>query len=301
MQHLHAQYPLLSLRTLAHWLGVSRSWYYARLRATALRDERLHDTVGTEVTALRDAIERIVLDFPGYGYRRVTWALRRAGWRPINHKRVLRIMREESLLCQLKRRFVVTTDAAHGYRTYPHLLKGAALDHLDQAWVADLTYIRLPTTFVYLACILDAFSRRCIGWTLSRQIDTRLTLAALEMAIELRRPQRGLIHHSDRGVQYASAEYVGRLEEIGARVSMSATGNPYDNAKAESFFKTLKREEVYLKDYQTFADAEANLGQFIDDVYNTKRLHSSLGYLPPAEFEAAHGRSMDEVTLALVR
>src|SRR5689334_21391875 len=153
----------------------------------------------------------------------------------------------------------------------------------------DLTYIRLPTAFAYLACILDAYSRRCIGWKLSRQIDTHLTLAALEMAIERRQPQRGLIHHSDRGVQYASSEYVSRLEEIGARVSMSATGNPYDNAKAESFFKTLKREEVYIKEYQTFSDAEANLGQFIEAVYNTKRLHSSLGYLPPAEFEAAHG------------
>jgi putative transposase len=259
-----------------------------------------------EAIALRDAIERIVLDFPGYGYRRVTHALRRGGRGPINHKRVLRVMREESLLCRLKRRFVVTTDSAHGYRTYPNLLTGVAPDRLDQAWVADITYVRLPTTFVYLACILDACSRRCIGWKLSRQIDTRqidtrLTLAALETAIERRQPRLGLIHHSDRGVQYASAEYVSRLEELGARASMSATGNPYDNAKAESFFKTLKREEVYLKDYQTFADAAANLGRFIDDVYNTKRLHSSLGYLPPAEFEAAQSRSLDEVTLALVR
>jgi putative transposase len=204
-----------------------------------------------EAIALRDASERIVLDFPGYGYRRVTHALRRSGWGPVNHKRVLRVMREESLLCQLKRRFIVTTDSAHGSRTYPNLLAQATLDRRDQAWIADITYMRRPTTFVYLACILDAFSRRCIGWKLSRQIDTRLTLAALEMAIERRQPRVGLIHHSDRGVQYASTEYVSRLEEIGARVSMSATGNPYDNAKAESFFKTLKREEVYLNDYQT--------------------------------------------------
>lgn len=301
MQQLHLEYPMLSLRTLAHWLGFSRSWYYAQRTIHAGGGEQGQDVDAREAIALRDAIERIVLDFPGYGYRRVTQALRRNGAGSINHKRVLRIMGEESLLCQLKRRFVVTTDSAHGYRTYPHLLKGVTLDRLDQAWVADITYIRLPTTFVYLACILDAFSRRCIGWKLSRQIDTRLTIAALEMAIERREPHLGLIHHSDRGVQYASSEYVGRLEEIGARVSMSATGNPYDNAKAESFFKTLKREEVYLKDYQTFADAEAHLGQFIEDVYNTKRLHSSLGYLPPVEFEAAHGQSMDEVTLALVR
>ncbi len=220
----------------------------------------------------------------------MTQALRRSGW-PVNHKRVLRAMCEEALLCQLKRRFVVTTDSVHGYRTYPNLLAEATLDRLDQAWVADITYIRLPTVFAYLACMLDAFSRRCVGWKLSRQIDTRLTLAALEMAIELCQPRRGLIHHSDRGVQYASIEYVSRLEEIGARVSMSATGNPYDNAKAESFFKTLKREEVYLKDYQAFAEAEANLGQFIEAVYNTKRLHSSLGYRPPAEFEGNFAQS----------
>lgn len=291
MQMVHAEYPRLSIRTLCRWLGLSRSWYYAsRGRAKPAA----HDV------ELRDAIERIVLDFPGYGYRRVTQALRRAGW-PVNHKRVVHVMREEALLCQLKRHFVVTTDSAHGYRTYPNLVAGATLDRLDQAWVADITYIRLPTTFVYLACLLDAFSRRCIGWKLSRQIDTQLTLAALEMAIDRRQPRRGLIHHSDRGVQYASTDYVSRLEEIGVRVSMSATGNPYDNAKAESFFKTLKREEVYLKDYQTFAEAEANLGQFIEAVYNTKRLHSSLGYRPPAEFEAAYAHSMDEVTLPLVR
>jgi transposase InsO family protein len=289
---LRQTYPALSLRTLCRWLGVSRSWYDAHPAAAGKAEEEI---------ALRDAIERIVLDFPGYGYRRVTQALRRAGWGLINHKRVLRVMREESLLCQLKRRCVVTTASTHGYQTYPNLLAGATLDRLDQAWVADITYIRLPTTFAYLACILDAFSRRCIGWKLARQIDTRLTLAALEMAIERRQPRSGLIHHSDRGVQYASTEYVSRLQEIGARVSMSAAGNPYDNAKAESFFKTLKREEVYLKEYQSFADAEANLGQFLEDVYNAKRLHSSLGYLPPAEFEAVQARSMDEVTLALVR
>jgi putative transposase len=294
MHLLVQEYPALSVRTFCRWLGISRSWYYAHPAAGALAQADVGEI------ALRDAIERLVLDFPGYGYRRVTQALRRSGW-PVNHKRVLRIMREESLLCQLKRRFVVTTDSAHGYRTYPNLLAGAALDRLDQAWVADITYIRLPTTFVYLACILDAFSRRCVGWKLSRQIDTSLTLAALEMAIETRQPRRGLIHHSDRGVQYASADYVSRLEEIGAQVSMSATGNPYDNAKAESFFKTLKREEVYLKDYQTFAEAEADLGQFIEAVYNTKRLHSSLGYRPPVEFEAAYAQSIDEVTLTLVR
>jgi putative transposase len=271
-----ADYPQLSLRQLCVLLGVSRAWYYAR------QQEDL--AAQAEATRLRAAIERLVLAFPGYGYRRVTVALQRDGW-AVNHKRVLRIMHAEALLCQLKRRFVVTTDATHGLPTYPNLLAGLAITRLDQVWVADITYIRLPTTFVYLACILDACSRRCIGWQLDRTIDTQLTLAALERAISARRPSVDLIHHSDRGVQYASADYVARLESLGARISMSAKGNPYDNARAESFFKTLKREEVYLQQYQTFAEAEANLSRFIEDVYNRKRLHSSLGYWPPVEFE----------------
>lgn len=162
----------------------------------------------------------------------------------------------------------------------------------DQAWVADFTYIRLRSAFVYLACILDAFSRRCVGWHLSREMTTQLTRSALHQAIVERRPKPGLIHHSDRGVQYASREYVERLQAIGAQISMSAVGNPYDNAKAESFFKTLKQEEVYLKQYQTFEEAQTNIGQFIEDVYNTKRLHSSLGYLPPLEFEMAYAQGM---------
>jgi transposase InsO family protein len=272
----HAAYPQLSLRRLCELFGVNRAWYYV---AQAEADD-------TAETALRDAIERLVLDFPGYGYRRVTKALQREGW-TVNHKHVLRIMREESLLCHLKRRFVPTTDSQHRYHAYPNLLAEAILTAPDQAWVADITYIHLPTTFAYLAALLDAYSRRCVGWELSRCIDTRLTLAALDRALALRHPPPGLIHHSDRGVQYASADYVARLESVGAQISMAARGNPYDNAKAESFFKTLKREEVYLKEYRTFADAEANIQTFIEDVYNTKRLHSSLGYLPPVEFEAA--------------
>ncbi|HEY8325328.1 MAG TPA: IS3 family transposase [Ktedonobacterales bacterium] len=284
-------FPDVSLRQLCRWLGVSRSWYYACPSAA----ER-----ATRDVALRDAIERLILELPGYGYRRVTRALQREGW-DVNHKRVLRVMRQESLLCHLKRHFLVTTDSTHGYATYPNLLTASTLTAPDQAWVADITYVRLPTTFVYLACLLDACSRRCVGWKLSRQIDTRLTLDALELALAQRQPAPGLIHHSDRGVQYASLEYVARLEQAGARVSMSAKGNPYDNAKAESFFKTLKREEVYLKDYQTFAEAEANLGHFIEAVYNQKRLHSSLGYLPPVEFEAAYYLSTDELTSPVVR
>ncbi len=198
-------------------------------------------------------------------------------------------MREESLLCHLKKRFViVTTNSRHGFPVYPNILAETALTAPNQAWVADLTYIRLRTAFVYLACILDAFSRRCVGWALSREMTTQLTLAALHQAIAERQPGAGLIHHSDRGVQYASHDSVEQLQFIEAQISMSAVGNPYDNAKAESFFKTLKMEEVYLKEYESFADAEANLQEFIEQVYNTKRLHSSLGYLPPAEFEAAY-------------
>jgi putative transposase len=276
--------PELSVRRLCALLGVGRSWYY---EYPAQPTRQPPDVV------LRDAIERIALEFPGYGYRRVTHALRREGW-TVNHKRVLRVMREESLLCQLKRRFVATTDAGHALGTYPNLAAGFVPTGPDQLWVADITYIRLPTTFAYLACVLDAWSRRRVGWRLSRRIDARLTVAALEQAIGERRPAPGLIHHSDRGVQYASAAYVARLQGIGARISMTATGNPHENAKAESFFKTLKCEEVYLQEYRTFEEAEANLGRFIADVYNAKRLHSSLGYLPPVEYEAAHPLSVPE-------
>ena len=274
----HQAHPELSIRRLCDLFGVGRTWYDTQPSPA--------ETTGWDV-ALRASIEDIVLVFPGYGYRRVTKQLQRDGW-TVNHKRMLRVMREESLLCQLKRRFGVTTDSGHGLTRYPNLIADLVVEHPDQVWQADITYIRLPTGFVYLACLLDSYSRRCIGWALSRSIDTDLTLAALEMAVTTRQPEPGLIHHSDQGVQYASAAYVARLEQAGARISMAATGNPYENAKAEIFFKTLKREEVYLQDDQTFQEAEANLKQFIEDVYNRKRLHSSLGYLPPDEFEAAY-------------
>lgn len=271
-------HPEVSIRRLCALFGVSRTWYYTRPSP--------EETDSRDV-ALRAAIEELVLAFPGYGYRRVTKQLQREAW-TVNHKRVLRIMREEALLCQLKRRFMPTTDSRHGLRRYPNLLADLVIERPDQVWQADITYIRLPTTFVYLACILDSYSRRCVGWAVARTIDTDLTLAALEMAITARQPDPGLIHHSDQGVQYASAAYVARLEDVGIQSSMAAPGNPYENAKAESFFKTLKTEEVHLNDYQTFAEAEANLERFIADTYNHKRLHSSLGYLPPAEFEAAY-------------
>lgn len=262
-------------------MQVNRAWYYDK-------QHRTPDLAKLEAeVALRDAIERIVLDFPGYGYRRVTHALLRAGWK-VNHKRVHRIMREESLLCHIKRHFVHTTDSHHHFPIYPNLVNGYTPDAPDVIWVADLTYIRLRSEFVYLATILDAYSRRCIGWNLSTRIDTNLALGALEEAIATRDIKPGLIHHSDRGVQYASYAYTERLMSMGIQVSMSALCNAYDNAKAESFFKTLKQEEVYLKQYQTFEEASANIGQFIEEVYNAKRLHSSLGYVPPIEFEAAY-------------
>lgn len=300
MAELREAVPELSVRRLCPLLGVSRSWLYERAQDRAPE---------AAAVALRDAIERIVLQFPGYGYRRVTHALRRQGW-TINHKRVLRVMREEALLCQVKRRFFGTTDSRHGFAGYPNRLRDQVLTGPDQAWVADITYIRLPTTFCYLAAILDAWSRRVVGWELSRHIDTDLTLAALERAIGCRQPGPGMIHHSDHGVQYAATRYVARLEQCGARISMAAIGNVYENALAESFFATLKREEVYLHDYQSFAEAEANLACFLDDVYNHKRLHSSLGYRPPSEFETVwvHERNDDDFlegssdrSLALVR
>ncbi len=278
IEEARAEHSEVSLKELCELLSVSRSWYYER----PTPEEKAHR--GVELT---DAIERIVLEFPGYGYRRVSAELRRRGW-VVNHKRVLRIMREESLLCQLQRCFKVTTDSAHSLKRYPNLLKDVELDGLDQGWISDITYVRLPTTFCYLAAILDAYSRLCVGWCLSRWIDTRLTLWALEMALAARQPAPGLIHHSDQGVQYASSEYVLRLEEAGAQISMASVGNPYENAKAESFFRTLKMEEVYLKDYQDFEEAEQNIGEFIEELYNQKRLHSSLGYLPPVEFEMLH-------------
>ena len=273
------EHAALSIQGLCELLGVSRSWYYERLGQSML--ER-----GDEIP-LRDAIEAIVLVFPGYGYRRVTHALAREGWE-VNHKRhpegTRRILREESLLCQLKRRFLPTTDSQHGFRRYPNRIKELVIDRLDQVWVADITYVRLPTAFCYLAAILDACSRRCVGWELSRWIDTELALGALERALWRRQPPPGLIHHSDQGIQYASHEYVNRLEAAGIAISMAAKGNPYENAQAERFFRTLKPEEVYLKEYRTFEEAHANIGDFIEDVYNVKRLHSALGYVPPAEF-----------------
>ncbi len=238
----------------------------------------------SERVRLRSAIEAILCEFPGYGYRRVTAQLHRDGYL-LNHKRVLRLMREESLLCQLRRRFVKTTDSEHGGRVWPNLIKEWTPSGLNQLWVADITYIRLPQGFCYLAAILDAFSRRVVGWELSRSMDARLVVSALQHALEQRQPEEGWIHHSDRGVQYACRDYVDILEAAGARISMASRGNAYENAQAESFFRTLKMEEVYLNEYLCFEEARACLADFMDVVYNHKRLHSALGYRPPSEFE----------------
>jgi len=233
---------------------------------------------------LRDAIQRIALEFPCYGRPKITAELRRRGWQ-VNHKRVGRIMREDNLLCIRRRKFVCTTDSKHSFPVYPNLAGKMELTGIDQLWVADITYIRLETEFVYLAVVLDAFSRRVIGWALDRSLEDDLAIAALKMAFRCRGPVQGLTHHSDRGVQYASKEYTDLLKDHGVRISMSRRGNPYDNAKCKAFMKTLKYEEVYRQEYRDLAEARASIQRFIEKIYNGKRLHSALGYRPPAEFE----------------
>jgi putative transposase len=257
--------------------GVSRAGYYRHFEASApLRAD----------TDLRDHIQRIGLQRRHYGYRRIAAQLRREGV-PVNAKRVLRLMREDNLLCLRHSPFVPrTTNSAHGFAIVPNLTRGLTPTGIDQIWVADITYVRLGEGFVYLAVVLDAFSRKIIGWALDSHIEARLAVAALDMALAARNPAPGsLIHHSDRGVQYACGEYTERLEARGLAISMSRLGNPYDNAKAESFMKTLKTEEVDGKAYKDLDHAKRDIGDFIDTVYNTERLHSALGYKPPVEFE----------------
>jgi putative transposase len=239
-----------------------------------------------EETAVRDAVQRAALANRRYGYRRITWELSRQGF-AVNHKPVLRLMREDNLLCLRKRPFVpITTDSRHEWSVVPNLTRGMVLTGIDQLWVADITYVRLLEEFAFLAVLLDAFSRKVIGWALEKHLRVELALAALDMAIERHRPASGsLIHHSDRGVQYACHEYTARLAAHTIQPSMSRIGNPYDNAKAESFMKTLKQEEVDGRDYRDLEHAREAIGAFIEDVYNRQRLHSALGYRPPAEFE----------------
>jgi putative transposase len=234
---------------------------------------------------LRDAIQRIALEWPSYGRPRITAELRRRGW-TVNPKRVYRLMREDNLLCVRKRKFVITTDSNHGRKVYPNLAASMVLTGVDQLWRADITYVRLREEFVFLAVILDAFSRRVIGWALDRNMEDELTLTALRMALSHRSIQPGLVHHSDRGSQYASNDYTDLLKAHGIDISMSRKGNPWDNAACESFMKTLKYEEVLRNEYRDLAEARASIPEFLEKVYNQKRLHSALGYLPPVEFEA---------------
>jgi putative transposase len=236
-------------------------------------------------TDLRDMVQRVALDWPSYGYRMITAELRRRGILA-NHKHVLRLMHEDNLLCLRRRRaFIKTTDSHHSLHIYPNLAAGLVLTNINQLWVADITYIRLLREFIYLAVVLDAFSRRCIGWALESHLTARLTIAALQTALSGREISGRLVHHSDRGVQYAARDYTALLQDNGIQISMSRTGNPYDNAQAERFIRTLKYEEVYLSEYDNLAEARLRIGHFLDDVYNQKRLHSAIGYLPPAEFE----------------
>lgn len=234
---------------------------------------------------LRDLIQRIALEWPSYGRPRITAELRRRGW-VVNAKRVYRLMREDNLLCVRRRKFVVTTDSNHGWKVYPNLACDLVLTGVNQLWIADITYIRLVEEFVFLAAILDAFSRRVIGWALERTLEEELTLTALRMALRRRTMEPGLVHHSDRGSQYASHQYTDLLQAHGIRISMSRKANPWDNAACESFMKTLKYEEVYRNEYRNLAEARAAIAVFLEKVYNGKRLHSALGYLPPIEFEA---------------
>jgi putative transposase len=269
----------LTVKRMCALANVSRAGYYRQWRTAAPRQEE---------TAVRDAIQRVALENGHYGYRRITAQLRRDGL-VANHKRVLRLMRRDNLLCLRKRPFVpVTTDSRHAWEVVPNLARGLVPIGLDQLWVADITYVRLAHEFAFLAVLLDAFSRRVIGWALAAHLRAELAITALKMAISARRPAPGqLIHHSDRGVQYACREYTLLLEAHGIQPSMSRIGNPYDNARAESFIKTLKQEEVDGRDYRDLNHARVSIAAFIEVIYNRQRLHSALAYRPPIEFETS--------------
>ena len=264
------------MNALCQMTGLSRAGFYR------WRMPRAVDPVEMEI---RDQMQKVALESPAYGYRRITAELQRLNFE-VNHKRVLRMMREDNLLCVGQRAFVVTTDSRHNLPIYPNLARTMTPTAINQLWVADITYIRLRTEFIYLSAVLDAYSRRVIGWALGRTLEAELAVAALRMALIERQPAPGLVHHSDRGVQYASRDYTEILKQHQVVISMSRKGNPYDNAACESFMKTLKYEEVYRNEYRDFGEAHARIREFLERVYNQKRLHSALGYLSPAEFES---------------
>jgi len=267
------------VNALCQMTGLNRAGFYR------WQTPRLVTLVEMEI---RSQMQQIAVEWPAYGYRRITAELQHQGFE-INHKRVLRMMHEDNLLCLRRRAFTVTTDSRHGLAVYPNLARSMTPTAVNQLWVADITYIRLLSEFVYLAVILDAFSRRVVGWSLGRTLEVELALAALRMALSERHPAPGLVHHSDRGFHYASRDYTATLLAHGAVISMSRKGNPYDNAACESFMKTLKQEEVYRNEYRDFGEARASIAEFVELVYNQRRLHSALGYLAPAEFERQGG------------
>jgi len=271
----------LPITAMCRLAGVSRASFYRFLAG---------GEASAEECKLRDAAERVALAWPAYGSRCITAELQRQDWE-VNRKRVQRLMREASLLClRQPTGWLATTHSKHPFSVFPNLTVGLTPTAINQLWVADITYIRLRQEFVFLAAILDAFSRRVIGWELERRLDAGVCLAALENALRSRQVRPGLIHHSDRGVQYCSQQYVQTLARHAIRGSMSRRGNPYDNALVERFWRTLKYEQVYREEYRTLEQARSNIGKFIERIYNERRLHSALGYRPPAEFEAAAAR-----------
>ena len=283
----------LSIERMCLLAGVSRAGFYRFLKSHVPNEEE---------TEVRSAIQQVALQHRRrYGYRRVTAELKRRGMQ-VNHKRVARIMREDNLLAVQPKDFVTTTDSSNALEVYLNLPRRMRLNSVDQLWVADITYIRVQAEFVYLAVILDSYSRKVVGWNLDRALSSRLAADALKSAIDLRRPLPGLVHHSDRGVQYTSPEYVAILKRHGMIQSMSRPANPYDNASCESFIKTLKREEIYANRYRNLEDLRSHIEEFIDGYYNQKRLHSALGYQTPEEYEAqADGKTKAELYSATLR
>lgn len=262
-------------------MEISTSAYYADSKVTRAEKEEFEADI-------RGKIEEIRVDMKGAGYRQLLGQLKRMGIK-IGERRLRRIITEGGLQVVPKKKFVRTTNSDHDCLVYPNLIQGMTLDGPNQVWGSDITYIRINNGFVYLAVVLDFYSRKVVGWAISKRIDGSLALDALNMAILRRRPPRGVIHHSDRGVQYLCKEYVGRLMDKGFHISCSAKGNPYDNAWVESFMSTLKKNEVHARNYETILEVVENIPRFIEEIYNKKRLHSSLGYLPPEEFEDIYG------------